>query len=210
MRITHAIFDMDGTLVDTVKASSVAFNRISDEMGLPRVKEKALRDAMGIHGLDYYRKVMPGLDEDLIARYAGRADEAENDAMRFLGGALLFDGIIPMLGNLLDGGVKLFIASTGSADHVDTALLATGIRRYFTRVYSDNPDKAETIRNIPELREGGAWLMTGDKRIDADAAKHNGIFSIGAAFGYCDPHEREFFDRVVFSPEELLEFVRNQ
>jgi phosphoglycolate phosphatase-like HAD superfamily hydrolase len=49
--------------------------------------------------------------------------------------------------------------------------------------------------------------MVGDKRIDANAARHHGIFSIGAGYGYCLPGEREFFDKVVFSPKELLEFV---
>ena len=208
MRITHVIFDMDGTLIDTVKATLSAFNRVSDEMGLPRVPEKALRDAMGIPSFNYYRKVMPGLSDDIITEYARRADEAENDVMRILGETLLFDGIADLLGELANDGVKLVIASTGSAGHVNTALEAAGIRRFFTRVYSDHPDKAETIKGIPELSESGVWLMVGDKRIDADAARHNGIFSIGAAFGYCDLHEREFFDRIVFSPAELLEYIR--
>jgi phosphoglycolate phosphatase-like HAD superfamily hydrolase len=208
MRITHIIFDLDGTLIDTVKASLEACLKTAEEFGFPRLTEEALMDAMGLPGPDFFRKLLPGMENDKLLEFARYADAAENALIRQLGKAVLFDGIEAMLTELSGRGKKLFIASTGSLEHVNTALSATGIRAFFTGVYCDHPDKTQSIGRIDELRKGGEWLMVGDKRIDANAARHHGIFSIGAGYGYCDPGERNFFDKIVFSPDELLEFVR--
>jgi len=208
MRITHIVFDMDGTLVDTAKATYQACCQITDEMGLNRIPKETLIDAMGIPGLDYYRKILPSLNDDTLGDFARRTDMAENNAIQLLGEALLFDGIKKILRELSGCGIKLYIASTGSLKHVNTTLSATGIRDCFTGIYCDHPNKAESIGRIPDLREGGVWIMVGDKRIDANAARHHSIVSVGVAFGYCTPNERVFFDKVVFTPLVLLEFLR--
>ena len=207
MRINNIIFDMDGTLVDTVKAAFEAFRKTTEEFGFPRLTKEALRDAMGLAYPDFLRKVLPGIENDKFLEFARRTEAAENAMIRQLGKAILFDGIEQMLKKLSERGIHLFIASTGSLEHVNTALDTTGIRGYFKSVYCNHPDKVQSIGRIPELRNGGTWIMAGDKRIDADAARHHGIFSVGAGYGYCVPGEREYFDKVVFSPEELLEFV---
>ena len=207
MHITHIIFDMDGTLIDTVKATFEACRKTTEELGLPRLTEKALRDATGFPVPDFYMKVLPGIENNMLLEFIRHAVEAENAMMRQLGKVILFDGIEQMLKELSEHGIHLFIASTGSFEHVNAAMDATGIRDYFTGIYCDHPDKAHSIGRIPELRNGGTWIMVGDKRIDANAAHHYGIFSIGAGYGYCIPGEREFFDKIVFSPAEILKFV---
>jgi len=207
MHITNIIFDMDGTLIDTVKAAFEGYRKTTEEFRLPRLSEEALKDAMGLPQPDFFMKVLPGIENDKLPEFVRYAEVAENAMIRQLGKAILFDGIELMLRELSERVIQLFIASTGSLEHVNAAMDATGIRDYFTGIYCDHPDKAHSIGRIPELRNGGTWIMVGDKRIDANAARHHGIFSIGAGYGYCVPGEREFFDKVVFSPEEILEFV---
>ena len=208
MRITHIIFDLDGTLIDTVKATFEACRVTADELGFPRLTKETLRDAMGLPGLDYFRKCMPGTDKDRLQEFARRAEAREDAIIQRLGKTVLFDGIGEMLKECFNSGVGLFIASTGSLEHVSTALGAAEIRDYFTGIYCDHPDKAESIGRIGKPDKGEKWIMVGDKRIDANAARCHGIFSVGAGWGYCDSGEKEFFDKIVFSPKELLEFVR--
>jgi phosphoglycolate phosphatase-like HAD superfamily hydrolase len=213
MNFTHAIFDMDGTLVDTVMATYEACRKTTKELGFPHLTEEVLKSAMGISGLGFFRKCYPDMDDDKLREFARHADTAEVAQISKLGKAVLFDGIEEMLKRFSDQGIPLFIASTGSIEHVGTTLNVTGIRNYFTGVYCDHPDKAESIGRIPEFKNSitpagcEGWIMVGDKRIDANAARHHGIFSIGACWGYCDEDEKKFFDKLIFSPEELLEFV---
>ena len=208
MRITNIIFDLDGTLIDTVKAVFEACRKTTEEFGFPRLTEEALKDAMGFPVPVFFIRLLPGIENEKILEFSHHTVATENAIIRQLGKNILFDGIDQMLKKLSERGKHLFIASTGSLEHVNAALDATGIRDYFTCVYCDHPDKAYSIGRILELPNGGTWLMVGDKRIDANAARHHGIFSIGAGYGYCVPGEREFFDKVVFSPKELLEFVQ--
>lgn len=201
---------MDGTLVDTAKATVEACRKAAERSGLPPLTETAIKAAMGIPGLDYYRKILPGLEEPALREFARITDDEEKSRIGFLGKAILFDGIEAALGELRAAGYRLFIASTGSKDHVAVSLEAAAIRHYFTAVYCDHPDKAETIRGIPGLKDPKEWLMVGDKRIDADAARRNSIFSLGVAFGYCSADQQEFFDKIVYHPGEIIEFVRGK
>jgi phosphoglycolate phosphatase len=210
MRISNIIFDMDGTLIDTAKATVEACRKAAESRGFPPLTIEVLKAAMGIPGLDYYRKVLPGMEDGALREFALAADTEENNLLRFLGKKLLFDEIEKVLIELSRAGYGLFIASTGSREHVDTALAAADIRKYFTAVYCGEPNKAETIKGIPELSNPKEWLMVGDKRIDADAARKNSIFSIGAAFGYCGTDEQKFFDKVVSRPGEIIEFVKGK
>jgi phosphoglycolate phosphatase len=207
MAVRRVIFDMDGTLTDTAKATAGACGRTAEELGLPPPLESAIKEAMGHPGLDYYRLILPGRDEALIRRFSERADPMESEMIQALGAEMLFEGIAELLQGLEKRGLELYIASTGSSEHVTVTLNAAGIRKYFTGVYCGSPDKGGTLRKIPGIGRSEEWLMVGDKRIDALAAGQNHIRAIGAVYGYCTPEEQVFFDGLIYRPGELLSLV---
>ena len=62
----HIIFDMDGTLSDTAKATLAAIKKTEKHFRLPPVTESSIRDAMGIAGLDFYRRIFPNVPDDIL------------------------------------------------------------------------------------------------------------------------------------------------
>jgi phosphoglycolate phosphatase-like HAD superfamily hydrolase len=63
------------------------------------------------------------------------------------------------------------------------------------------------VRNIVKRDDPSRFIMVGDKRFDAEAAKRNGIRSAGAGYGYCTGKDRDLFDEILSRPEALLDMV---
>jgi phosphoglycolate phosphatase-like HAD superfamily hydrolase len=205
--VQHIIFDMDGTLTDTAKAAAAACNQAAERFGLPPFSEDAVRRVMGYPVPEFYHLLLPGSGDTLIRRFEAAADEAENRMTKLLGKNMLFGGVMDMLDWVSCHNIDMYIASTGSAEHVDLMLEVTGIRHFFTAVFCDRPRKVEMVAEIVGAGSAAQWLMLGDKHIDAQAAKQNGVLAVGAGYGYCGPEEEPLFDLIIRHPRELLELI---
>ncbi len=121
------IFDLDGTLVDTVYAHVFAWQRALEEAGLP------------IDGWRVHRRIgmSGGLFTRAVAREVGRPLTAEQ--ARFLQDrhGELFRGLLPtrrplpgavaLLRRLREGGVVHGIATSGRHPEIDASLAALGV-----------------------------------------------------------------------------------
>ncbi|MDR3138313.1 MAG: HAD family hydrolase [Treponema sp.] len=202
----HFIFDMDGTLSDTARATVRATRKTAEKLGMPPPSAEKVKAVMGYPGLEYYRMLLGDIGQDLLAAFAAEADRNEDREIRRIGRDMLFPGIREALDSLLGLGVELYIASTGHPDHIALLLDVTGIRRCFKKVYCGRPRKAEMVQEL--MAAAGAlspegWLMVGDMHIDAEAARSNRILAVGAGFGYCPEEKQHLFDVVVETPGEL-------
>ncbi len=121
------IFDLDGTLVDTVYAHVFAWQRALDEVGLP------------IDGWRIHRRIgmSGGLFTRAVARELGRPlspDEVETIQQRH---GVLFRELLParrplpsaveLLGDLRELGVPHGIATSGRRPEIDASLDALGV-----------------------------------------------------------------------------------
>lgn len=201
------IFDMDGTLADTAKASLAACNRVARQMGLPLLTAEQVKRTIGYATPEFYHRLLPGVDAGLVQRFGDEVELLEADMIRRLGPQILFGGVAGMLKALAGRGVPLYIASTGSQEHVDITLSAGGIRHFFASVHCGQPQKVDMVRGIVGPGGPGGWLMVGDKAKDVQAARGSGIAVAGAGFGYCGPKEAPLFDFVLDSPADILDVV---
>lgn len=205
--IRHLIFDMDGTLADTAKASVLACERERAAFSLPKLEPEQVKRAIGIANPYFYEALYPDYPVPLVHAYGEKVEIAEEALVHELGEELLFPGVLKMLQRLKEMGVPMYIASTGSKEHVDAVLGATGITHFFTEIRCNEPEKTAMVGRLLAGRDSRDWAMVGDRSKDWQAAKNNGVLSVGAAFGYCDEQERDGFDLIVETPDDVVDLV---
>jgi len=202
-----AIFDLDGTLIDTNRVTVPALRELSGRFGLEAPPERAVREAMGLQDPEFYRTLFPDAPGEALAALSALVERREGKLGRTLGPVLLFPGVAGMLERLRAGGVILCLASTGSADHVRDMLEITGLTGTFSDWRCDAPAKAAMTGELLEKhgRQGAAFV--GDMAVDVAAARANGIPVYGAGYGYVRPRERDLFDAVADTPGAMVELL---
>ena len=201
------IFDLDGTLIDSAKTAHAAVSHCAREHGLPPVSEADVRAAIGIPNPDFYYRLYPDYPREQVAAFGHQVEKREDQVTREIGAALAFPGVPALLDSLKRDGFSLYIASTGDEMHVHGALEATGLGKYFDGIHCGEADKAGMLQRILSARPSQSAVMVGDTAIDANAARENGIPSIGAGYGYCSSEREYLFDRVARTVEEVAEIV---
>jgi len=209
--IHHVIFDMDGTLSDTAAATVPACAEIARRFRLPVPAPDAVAKAMGTASPEYWRLLWPGIGDDLLAELDPVAEAMESEFIRRQGVSILFPGIDAMLRELRAMGCTLYVASTGSREHVTVTLSTAGIDGYFARIECGEPGKVDMVSRI--LKDGGITpgnaVLVGDRIKDAEAARGNRLLAIGAGFGYCGPEEWPLFDHVAHTTAALVEGIKH-
>ena len=177
------IFDMDGTLVDTALATLRAFEQVTAAHTVEMPDSRLIRQTIGVAAPMFYDQLFPTLPAALVRQLGAEIEAVENEETGRLGARMIFDGIWDVLSELERCGWTLFLASTGSCEHVAAVLNATGLGSFFSRIDCNEPDKREMVSRMLTGTEVAA--MIGDTAKDADAAHANGIAAIGAGYGYC-------------------------
>ena len=207
MKKKHIIFDMDGTLSDTAKATEKAFIKVKEKHSLPVIPIERIYDAMGLHGLDFHAFLLPGKTKEELEKISFDVDIIEDEMVRKIGKDILFPGVGEMLKTLVDKGISVYIASTANNVHVDTTLTTCGIKNCFTAISCNEPNKHKMIETLIDGRDKTEWAMVGDMYKDSEAAASNGILALGAGFGYLSKEDYKLFDEVLETPSEIFNFI---
>lgn len=186
----HAlIFDLDGTLIDTVYAHVFAWQRALAEAGLP------------VDGWRIHRRI--GMSGGLLARQLGRelgrdVGEAEGKALQARHGELFREllperkplpGAVELMRFLQDAKLKFGIATSGRRPEIDASLDALGIAPDIAVVQRSDVARAKPE---PDLffacqRKLGVeprdCYVIGDAVWDLLAARRAGMLSIGLLTG---------------------------
>ncbi len=201
------IFDVDGTLANTAQVAVPALVLAAAEFGLPARTSEAVIRAIGIPGLAYYQAIYPGCPDIVLREFAPAVEARERELMLELGEGLLFAGVKELLKTLTEQRYRLYIASTGTDEHIGTILAATGIGPMFAALKYGHPDKTAMVRELIGSSGRRRWVMVGDKAFDREAAAANGIAAVGAGYGYGSPAEQGGFTHRIAGPLELLDWL---
>lgn len=186
------VFDLDGTLVDSVHDLLACANRMLRRHGRPRMTAAELRPMIGdgLHALAERVLLGRGVRPGERAVSAFTADYAAHPADR----STLFPGIAAMLEDAEATGWRLAVCTNKPAALAEALLDALGLGGRFAAVgggdsfASRKPDPAHLLGTIAMARgRRELSVMVGDHRNDVAAARGAGVPAILAGWGYGGP-----------------------
>ncbi len=192
-----AVFDCDGTLVDSQANICVACEEAFVGVGLVPPPRQAIRRIVGLSLVEAMRVLLPGSDDALHRRMAQDYKDAFF-RMRSQGGLEdepLFDEMAATLARLAKAGWLLGVA-TGKSDRGLAHVLAHhGIAGQFVTLQTADrhPSKPDPAMLIAAMAEAGTapdtTVMIGDTSFDMLMARSAGVRAIGVSWGYHDSDE---------------------
>lgn len=213
-----AIFDLDGTLLNTIEDLGRAANHALATKGLPIHNMASYPFLVGNGVRNLLLRALPdtyhtesAIDE-VLAIFKEYYNEHNCDY------TTPYDGIRELLQNLSDMGVKIAVASNKYQQATEKI-----VRHYFPDIefISINgqqegipvkPDpsivfdillKAETTKD--------ETVFIGDSGVDMETARRACVDSIGVTWGFRSEKEltEHFADKIVHKPSEIFEIVKN-
>ena len=212
--MTAILFDMDGTLLDTLYDLWASTNAVLRELKCPERTLEEIRAYVGNGARNQIRCALPeGSADELVdkalARYQAYYAEHCNDHTR------PYDGIVQMLETLKDAGKQLAVVSNKpdkmvkilSKEHLGT-LLDVSIGE--TPQIARKPAPDTVFKALEELevdKENAVYI--GDSEVDVATAKQAGVPLIAVSWGF---RSRAALSdagatTIVDSPEELLSLL---
>lgn len=188
MHYQNVLFDLDGTLTDPREGITRSIQYGLSKMGI---------DEPDLSKLEHF--IGPPLLQAFMATYGfdeARAWEAmgfyrERFAVTGLYENHVFDGVTPLLGELVGQGRQLFIATSKPQVYAREIARHFDFARHFKVIYGSELDgtrthKVELIRHL--LTEQGLdpaqTLMIGDRKHDLIGARENGLDAAAVGYGF--------------------------
>ncbi len=208
------LFDLDGTLADTLDDIAFACNRILRQFGLPT------------HGREAYRYFVGEGVRRLIERAVpdGRADLVEPVLAEYLpyliahgaDRATLYPGVAEMLDALAQRKVTMAVLSNKPHDSVTEVVAKLADRWRFDAVRGQRdpeprkPDPTVALRIADQVNVApGDCYFVGDTRVDMETATNAGMVGVGCLWGFRDRAELEHHGAkaIIAEPMQLLDVI---
>jgi len=216
MSYTVVIFDLDGTLLDSLTDIANAANEVLAESGFPVHAVDAYRFLVGDGVAMLFERALPemrretALIERCVEAFRKTYEHHWNQRSR------PYEGIAEMLDALVRSERKLAVLSNKPQEFTERC-----VREFFAKwplapVYGQRagvprkPDPAAALQIATQLGAAPAeCLYLGDSLVDMQTACRAGMFAVGALWGFRPRSELEAHGAaaVVAHPREVLELV---
>jgi phosphoglycolate phosphatase len=212
-----AIFDCDGTLVDSQANICRAMEDCFYRAKLPPPSREATRRVVGLSLVEAMRAMLPGADPGL---HHALAEDYKLAFHRLRDNGLvdepLYPGVAEALAALDEAGWLLGVATGKSDRGLSLCLERHGIAPHFVTLqtadrHPSKPHPAMIEAALAETgTEAGQGMMIGDTSYDIMMAKAAGVTAVGVAWGY---HEREELlaagaDYIADHPSDILGLIK--
>jgi len=208
------IFDLDGTLIDSLADIAESINRMLDARGYPRCEQEVFKQMVGDGMEKLVERALPasvcseGLIKICVEEYRTHYDQLWNVQTR------PYDGIEAMLAELKARGVKLGVISNKA--HRFTVPMT---EHFFGKTCFDHilgqraevprkpaPDGAHEMAAFLDLKTN-EMAYVGDSGIDMAFAKASGMRAVGVRWGFRGEAELRAHgaDVLISSPSDLFD-----
>jgi phosphoglycolate phosphatase len=191
--LSLAIFDMDGTLLDSQALILAAMRAAFEAAGLPAPSDRATLGIVGLSLPQAIAALAPEAGEAELAALCEHYKRAFLRARAETGGeaaAALYPGARAALERLDAAGTLMSVATGKARRGLDHALDGHDLRRFFiaTQTADDAPSKPHPGMVLNALAATGVAAeraaMVGDSIYDIAMARAAGVAAIGVAWGY--------------------------
>ncbi len=214
-RFDTFIFDVDGTLLDTLPDLVKLTNTALHDFGYPTHTEHAIRGFVGGGAYMLIRQAVPqsATEEEVLA-----ATKHWRELYATVGIDLTkpYPHIIETLKELKRRGVSLGVLSN-KFDAGVHQVIDRYMPNLFDAIHGESedfprkPDPAGLLRTMEEIGANPQHTVyVGDSSADVGAAHNAGVFALGVRWGYHegDPIEKTGADAIVDDAREFLNFSR--
>ena len=186
--IRAVIFDLDGTLVDTVPLHALSWIETCKRLGLPVPTMDYVSTLMGLRALDIAKRLCgEGIAE--------RALEIKNEIyLSLLGNARAINGAPELLKFLKDRGFIVGVVTSSSRRVATRVLEVTGLHKYVDALVAGDdvsrgkPDPEPLLKILKLLGLSvGDVVVVGDSRYDVEMALNAGVRVVFFLGSYNDP-----------------------
>ena len=209
MPFDSLIFDMDGTLWDTVAEVTASWKETIARSGLPLPPQiDSLSQYFGMTEDEIAHELFPQLTFEESSALLRRCNTEECDYI-YRNGTTIYPGLIDTL-EKLSKHFRLFIVSNCVDGYIETFFKTFDTAKYFEDYEffgRTGMKKAQNIRLICERNGLKAPVYVGDTVWDAEACEEAGVPFIYAAYGLGELTDTTRACRVIRSFPKLLELI---
>lgn len=208
------IFDLDGTLLDTLKDIALSVNHVLQSLGREEIPIDKYRYLVGEGALALMKNAMPDADESLHVKALELFEK--HYALQFDKNTKMYEGISKMLTFFSARGYKMAVLSNKPDSFTKKCVLKYLRNWKFDAVFGvrqgvpkkPHPQGVYDILEILGVKPEKC-LYVGDTSIDMITAKSANIPSIGVLWGFRDKEEllAHGAKYIVKTPNELIKLV---
>ena len=193
-----AVFDCDGTLVDSQHSIIASMRAAFNTHGLSSPEDYAIRRVVGLPLMEAITLLHPGLSEPVVEQLHNDFKAAWQNIRQTTGfKEPPYDGCEEALGAMANDGWTLGVATGKSYHGLVSTLEETSLLERFATLQTANraPGKPNPSMLFKAMEETGAaredTVMIGDTTYDMEMAVNAGVLAIGVAWGYHEIQELE-------------------
>lgn len=217
MRYTAILFDLDGTLLNTIDDLANSLNFILKQHGLPVHPVEKYKTFVGNGMEKLVRRVLPTDHHDektvatILAEFKTKYNECwHNDTKPYPGINMLLDNLeslrirMSVLSNKADQFTSIMIDYFFGLDRFDFVVGARdGV--------PNKPDPTAALEIVKGSNiESSSYLYLGDSGVDMQTANAAGLYALGATWGFRSTEELEAngAKKLIYDPMEIIELIK--
>lgn len=215
-RYRGIIFDLDGTLLDTIADIADSCNKALDKHGYPGFSEEEYKVKVGNGFKILIERCVPQRTDDKTIDSILKSF-AEVYHFNYLNKTAPYLGISELLNELNEMGIMLAVNSNKRDDYIKPIISKFFSNIPFVAVYGErkgiakkpDPTTANEIVDLMGL-EKGEVLYIGDSDTDMKTAVNAGLDGVGVKWGFrtLDELKKNGAKYTVSKPEEILEIIK--
>lgn len=210
--IKTVIFDLDGTLLNTLEDLKEATNFALSQFGYPKRSLEEVRCFVGNGVKKLIERAVPSdcknIDECLCIFKKNYSDNMCNHTVPY-------NGILKILSDLKADGVKIGVVS----NKFDSAVKDL-CKKYFGNLVDTAIGQSDDVPKKPapdgvfkamkELNaDKNSTVYIGDSEVDVQTAKNSGLACIGVTWGFRDKSDLAGADFIIDNPCDIINTIRS-